>query len=140
MLFSPVLIIALAALAPPTPKNIGPPPTVRIGRTQLRLITGSKLKNVLVGHSLTDTPRGWLEDSVQAFYDRGRYSRTGDREVLHGSYVLRHDRYCAKLGNDQFCSAVYQSDDGRLAVMNLRSLTVTLVERTDAAFDSELAP
>src|SRR4051794_130269 len=135
MLFHARLIAALAALAQPLPKDIEPPLTVQLGTAQFSLLTGSSLESVLVGHSLTATPCGSSDQCVQAFYERGRYAQSADREVIHGSYVLRSDRYCAGWDKYQFCAAVYQSQDGRLAVMNLKRglmRPTSLVERRDA--------
>ena len=142
MLISTRLIAAVAALAQPLSKGIEPPPTVQIGTAQFSLLTGSRLESVLVGHSLTAMPCGSSDQCVQAFYERGRYAQSGDREVIQGSYALRGDRYCAGWDQYQFCAAVYQSGDDRLAVLNLNSGRTRpgLVTRRDAPTGSDWAP
>lgn len=116
-------------------KDTDPPKSVIFQGAQFDLLTGSALETTLVGHSLQAVPCGDSSQCIEAFFEHGRYAQTEDRNVIRGTYVLRQDRYCAAWDDYQFCSAVYQASDGRLATTNLKCGVpcLTLVERRDGS-------
>jgi hypothetical protein len=123
-------------------KDSNPPDAIVSQGVQFRLLTGSSLENALVGHSLQAVPCGDSSQCIEAFYERGRYAQSEDRGVIRGTYGLRQDRYCAGWDDYQFCAAVYQAADGRLATMNLKCGVpcLKLVERRDAPRNSDFSP
>jgi hypothetical protein len=131
-----IAAIAIATLLPPSwaKKDADPPRKVLFQGSEFSLLRGSVLQRALLGHSLTEVPCGDSGQCIEAFYERGRYAQSEDRGVIRGRYVIRHDRYCAGWDDYQFCKAVYQSDDGRIATTNLKcgARCLKFVERGDA--------
>jgi len=123
-------------------KDADPPRTVLFHGSEFTLLTGPALRKTLLGHSLTEVRCGDSSQCIEAFYERGRYSQSGDREVNRGRYVVRQDRYCAGWDDYRFCKAVYQTADGRLATTNLKcgARCLKLVEQSDAPRNSDFSP
>jgi hypothetical protein len=115
-------------------KDIDPPSVVAFQGDPFSLLSGSTLESTLVGYSLQAVTCGNSSQCIEAFYERGRYAQSEDRGVIRGTYTLRQDRYCAGWDEYQFCAAVYQANDGRLATTNLKCGVpcLTLVERREA--------
>ena len=137
------IAVATALLAPVwSEKDLDPPRTVQFEGAQFDLVTGRNLGSMLLGHSMQATPCNDSSQCIEAFFERGQYSRSEDRGVIHGTYALQHDRYCAGWDDYRFCAAVYQSKDGRLATTNLKCgpPCLTLVKRRDESGPSEFTP
>ena len=128
-------LLLMFALAPKP--QLAPPKAVEFEGVHFNLLTGPTLETTLVGQRLTAIRCNDTSQCTEAFYDRGRYAKSGDREVIHGEYTLGADHYCAGWDDYRFCTALYQSDDGRLATMPLKCgvRCLTLVERHNAPTD-----
>ena len=114
-----------------TDRDVDPPNAVFFEGSWFGLLQGSALRIALAGHSMQSTPCNDSSQCIQRFYESGEYGQSEDRFDIAGKYVLRRDRYCAAWEDHQFCAAVYQSEDGRLARTDLKCGTpcLTLVQR-----------
>ena len=125
-----------------TDKDIDPSKAVFFQGSPFSLLEGSELSATLLGHSLQAKPCNDSSQCYEAFFDRGRYSASEDRGVIHGSLVIKEDRYCAGWDDYEFCAAVYRSSAGQLATTNLKCGVpcLRIVERREVLGGSELIP
>lgn len=125
-----------------TDKDMDPPRVVDFQGAPFTLVTGSALTALLVDHSLTDVPCGDSSQCIEAFYERGHFAKSADRDVNRGRYVVRQDRYCAGWDDYQFCKAVYRSEGGQLATTDLKCGVpcFRLVERSNAPRAADFEP
>jgi|SRR6185295_20263761 len=109
---------------------IGVPPDVSKIRFQgsvYHRLMGTKLEQAIVGKSMFHDPNAVIISGDGQYFasDGCGYARNRDRVgPAFGTYRVKEDRVCTKVGDQLSCFALFQSDEGRWLIHGLSGPSV----------------